>query len=166
MAGPVQRFVSSTQAGSGSPGGILAIALGILFIGLAKTGRIQQVWSAAFGGDARVQPGNDVGGGPANDPNTTPGYYLGSPTDKCDTGFDKWCIRQGASESIYAGVCIPVGSTPTKAGLLAKGETASMCNDYPKAQGGAGPMSYVPTHSGGWALRSNGNSKWSPAVGG
>lgn len=65
----------------GSPGGILLIAFGVLFVRLAWTGRIGAVWNALITGESGVS--DIVGGGPETDP-TKQGAPNSPGNWKCD----------------------------------------------------------------------------------
>lgn len=97
----------------GSPGGILLIAAGILFLNLGWTGRWAAVWDALRGSSSGSGSGTDGGsGGPVPPGNLQPPATPGTPEEAAAMG----CILKPATRSCsshdYAKHEVSIGGTP------------------------------------------------------
>ena len=124
------------MARGGSPGGIAAIALGSFFLALAYTGKVQEVWAAAFGPSGSSDGGynKDVySPDPDNpetvtpDPNKLSYYLIGSCADKCAKDYTNWRILKGTK--VIGNYCVDSKTSPNGVKILATGETAQKCTD-------------------------------------
>lgn len=156
----------------GSPGGIAVIGLGAFFVALAYTGRIQEVWQAAFGDTSMSSPGGSDGGsgdgGSSRDDPADPtdptgnGYYLDGDGkgQSCKPRYTKWCWRaNGGKGETLAALCQPMNDPAP----VSSGDAKWVVCGQPMVGGGEVFGNLTASPLGGYRKSLSPSTKWSPA---